>query len=184
MSMSATPDTGGTVGRTGTVAAIHTSKGGVPKRPCLLARVTVDGLAGDWQLDRRYHGGPDRAVCLYSLDRIMALREEGHPIVPGATGENVTLSGIDWDQVTPGARLQIGDVLLEVTAYADPCKTIRGAFHGERFVRIGQKVHPGWSRIYTRVLQGGELRPGDAVTLTPAPVPAPPAGTAAAPTRA
>lgn len=163
-----------TSGLTGTVASLQSSKGGVPKRPLLLARVTVEGLEGDWQLDRRDHGGPLRAVCVYSLDRIMALREEGHPIVPGATGENVTVAGLDWDQVRPGARLQLGEVLLEVTTYADPCRTIRGAFSDERFVRIGQKAHPGWSRIYTRVLQGGELRPGDAVVLTPAPMGAAP----------
>jgi MOSC domain-containing protein YiiM len=107
---------------------------------------------------------------VYSLEKIRALQAEGHPIDVGTAGENVTVEGIDWDLVVPGARLRLGEeVLLEVASFTSPCKTIRDSFTNGRFVRISQKLHPGWSRVYTRVLSEGDIRFGDAVELTPPP---------------
>ena len=105
---------------------------------------------------------------MYSLERIHALQAEGHPIDVGTAGENVTLEGIDWDLVVPGVRIRLGEeVLLEVTDFTDPCKTIRESFIDGRFVRISEKVHSGWSRVYARVLSEGEIRFGDPVELVP-----------------
>jgi len=103
------------------------------------------------------------------MDRIQALQQEGHPIDAGTAGENVTLKGIDWDLVVPGMRIKLGDeVLLEVTSFTSPCKTIRESFIDGRFVRISQKLHPGWSRVYARVVTEGEIRFGDHVEVIPA----------------
>ena len=90
--------------------SINISNGGVPKRPQLACHVGFDGLEGDRQRDLRYHGGPDRAVCLYSLELIEALRAEGHDIEPGAIGENLTVKGVDWTLMKPGATLAVGPV--------------------------------------------------------------------------
>lgn len=141
-------------------------KGGVPKRAVPSAEVTAAGVAGDKQRDLRYHGGPGRAVCLYALERIEALRAEGHPIEPGSTGENLTVAGLDWEAVAPGSRLRVGGrLLLEVTAYTVPCSNIAGSFAGGAFKRISQKLRPGWSRVYARVLAEGTVREGDPVEL-------------------
>jgi MOSC domain-containing protein YiiM len=129
--------------------------------------VSVSGLLGDSQSDTKHHGGPDRAVCVYSLERIHALREEGHPIDVGTAGENITVRGLDWEQVVPGARLRVGgEVLLEVASFTNPCKTIKGSFIDGRFVRIAQKFNPGWSRVYARVLSEGEINSGDPIELS------------------
>ena len=150
----------------GRVLRLNASDGGVPKRAVERARVTVDGLLGDSQRDRRHHGGPERALCLWSAERIEALVAEGHPVSPGSTGENVTVTGLDWSAVGPGARLVFaGGVELAVTDYATPCATIRDSFAGARFERIHQQRHPGWSRVYARVLVPGELRRGEALEL-------------------
>jgi MOSC domain-containing protein YiiM len=107
---------------------------------------------------------------VYSLERIRALQAEGHPIDIGTAGENVTVEGIDWELVVPGAQFRLGaEVLLEVASFTTPCKTIRDSFTDGRFVRISHKHHPGWSRVYTRVLSEGAIRFGDAVELTPPP---------------
>jgi len=152
------------------VASLHVSNGGVPKRPVGEAEVTHAGMSGDRQRNLKYHGGPDRALCLYAAERITALQQEGHPIAPGAVGENVVVEGVDWDRVVPGTRLRIGErVEVEITSYTVPCKTIRKAFVHERFTRISQKVHPGWSRVYARVVRVGVVRPGDRVDLVGAP---------------
>ena len=149
----------------GRLDSINVSGGGVPKRPIAEAAITVDGVVGDRQRDRRFHGGPDRAVTLFSTERIAALRAEGHPIEVGRTGENLTVSGIDWTRATPGARLAIGEVRLEITRYATPCANITGSFVAEDIARVAQKVNPGWSRLCARVLVPGQVRVGDAVTL-------------------
>src|SRR5262245_40744693 len=92
--------------------------GGVPKYRVPSAEVTPQGVIGDKQRDRRHHGGPKRAVSLYSDERIQALRAEGHPIAPGSAGENLTISGLDWPMLHIGDRLRIGErVLIEITGY-------------------------------------------------------------------
>lgn len=150
----------------GRVVQIGVSRGGVPKLPVSEALLSSAGVGGDRQNDRRHHGGPDRAVCLYSLEVIEALQREGHPIAPGSAGENVTVSGLDWDSIQPGVRLRVGEALLEVVSYTVPCKTIRASFVDERFERISPKTNPGWSRVYARVLTAGVAHPGDAVEIT------------------
>ncbi|MFQ5398942.1 MAG: MOSC domain-containing protein [Anaerolineae bacterium] len=149
---------------------INASNGGVPKRPLRSAEVNESGITVDRQRDTIHHGGPDRALCLFSLERIRALQTEGHPIFPGATGENVTVTGLDWGQIVPGTRLALGrEVVIEVTKYTAPCHNIRGSFLGEEFSRLAQKKHPGWSRVYARVLRTGRIKLGDAVTLLQGP---------------
>ena len=144
----------------GRVHSIQVSNGGVPKLGRSSARVTFDGLRGDRQSDLRHHGGRDRAVLLYSLELIEALRKEGHPIVPGSIGENLTLTGLDWSRLGPRVRLEIGPVVLEITTAASPCEKIAGSFHDGQFVRVSEKVHPGWSRLCARVLTEGEVTVG------------------------
>ncbi len=148
----------------GTVVSINVSQGGVPKRPVAGAQLGPSGLAGDAQR-WVHHGGPLRAVCLWSLERIEALRAEGHRLEPGAAGENLTLSGIDWERVSPGVELRVGEVRLRVTEYTRPCRKIAACFVGEDFERISQARCPGWSRVYASVVGGGAVRTGDPVEL-------------------
>lgn len=154
---------------TGVLVSINTSDGGVPKLPASECRIGVGGLAGDRQRDLRFHGGPDRAVCLYSLEVIQALQAEGHPIGVGSAGENLTVSGLDWGLMTPGRRVRAGEVLLELTKYAHPCANLVEYFRGGDSARISQKVHPGWGRLYARVLEEGIVRPGDPVEVLEVP---------------
>lgn len=149
-------------GYEGRIEQISVSRGGVPKRAVPEEMVNRFGLARDAQRDRRHHGGPERAVCLWSAEQVDALRAAGHPIQAGAAGENVTLRSVDWKRVIPGARVHLGDsVLVEVASYAAPCKTIAHVFSDGDFNRINQQVHPGTSRVYCRVVRGGVIRAGD-----------------------
>jgi MOSC domain-containing protein YiiM len=137
----------------------------VPKLSRPACAVRANGLEGDRQRDLRYHGGPARAVCLYSLELIRALQDEGHPIDAGSIGENFTVAGIAWEAMVPGAKLEVGDALLELTDYATPCSNLRPYFLGGMFVRVSQKKYPGWSRLYARVLREGTVHAADAVRV-------------------
>lgn len=149
----------------GRLESINSSRGGLPKTSMFEGMVTEQGLDGDRQRDLRYHGGPDRAVVLFSLDVIRALRGEGHPITVGTTGENLTVGEVDWTKVVPGVTLQVGGARILITKYTSPCAKVRTSFIGDNFMRIAQKLHPGWSRVSARVVEPGIVRIGDPVTL-------------------
>jgi MOSC domain-containing protein YiiM len=170
----------GTPTATGTVTGVQTSRGGVPKLPVDRDVISLRGLAGDRQKERRHHGRLWQAVSLWSVEVIDALRREGHDVAPGAAGENLTLSGLDWSTVRPGARLRIGpDAVLEVTSWAAPCKKIAHCFTGREFSRIDHDRRPGWARAYAAVLADGEVGPGDEALLEPPDGPAPANGRSA-----
>jgi len=148
------------------IVQISVSPGGVPKWPVPSARVTALGLEGDAQRDLEHHGGPERALCIFSQERIQALQAEGHPITPGSIGENLTIEGIDWNAVMPGTYLRLGeDVVVQVTRYTSPCLNITASFLHRDYSRVSQQRHPGDSRVYARVLREGSLTSGDPVQL-------------------
>jgi len=162
----------GTPPGAGSVAAVHRSAGGVPKVEVRgPVGVGPDGLDGDRQKVRRHHGRPSQALCLWSAEVISALAAEGHPVAPGSTGENLTLSGVDWRVLRPGVRLVLGEgddaPVAEVTGWADPCRTIAGSFLDGAFRRIDHARHPGCSRAYAAVVRPGEVSAGTPVTVLP-----------------
>ena len=131
------------------------------------AAVGRRGVDGDAQAERRHHGRPWQALCLWSAEVIDDLRGEGHPVHPGATGENITVSGIDWTTIRPGVRLQFGDVLAEISAFAEPCTKNARWFAERNFQRMAHALHPGWSRAYAWVLEPGQVAAGDSVVVEP-----------------
>jgi MOSC domain-containing protein YiiM len=145
---------------------INISDGGVPKRPVLEAVITKTGVEGDRQRNLNVHGGPDRAVCLYSQELIERLQDEGHSIEAGSSGENLTLAGLEWEKLKLGDRLQIGpEVQIEIMNYTTPCDQNAQWFRDRDYKRVSQKKNPGWSRLYAKVLREGVVRPGDAVEV-------------------
>jgi MOSC domain-containing protein YiiM len=150
----------------GLIFQLNCSDGGVPKLPVAEAEVMPTGLVCDRQAHPKIHGGPKRALCLFALERIEELRREGHPITPGSVGENVTVKGLDWSELQPGVRLALGDeVVVEITSYTNPCNSIAGSFIKGNYSRIAQKKHPGYSRLYARVISTGRLRVGQRVRV-------------------
>ena len=139
--------------------------GGVPKYAIKNAFIGKYNVKGDKQNDTKHHGGINRAVCLFSMDLISDLKKEGHPIFPGSTGENLTIEGMDWKSFKIGDRIKFGEVEIQLTGPATPCKTIAKSFKNGEFVRISEKKHPGWSRWYAKVLKEGIVNLDDAVLI-------------------
>jgi MOSC domain-containing protein YiiM len=164
----------------GRVAQVSTSRGGVPKLHVAGAWVSRDGLDGDGHTEPpTIHGGPQRAVCLYSLEQIARVRADGHPVDgPGALGENLTLGGVDLGALGPGTRLAIGEggLVLEVVSYAAPCQAVAHCFTDGRIARISPMSHVADARRYCAVVAEGPVTQGDEVTVIarmPAVPPAP-----------
>ena len=150
----------------GRVESLQASGGGVPKPSVPVAEIDPGGLVGDLQGNRRHHGRPWQAVCLFSADLVAALRNEGHPITAGGAGENITISGVDWSRLRGGLTITIGDVDLRTSSPAAPCSKIGGCFTERHWTRIDHVERPGWARWYASVRTSGNVAPGDTVSIT------------------
>ncbi len=145
----------------------RTSATGIFKRPTI-ASVHVGrlGLDGDTVIDGSVHGGPDQAVYVYGSDDYdwWSFRF-GRPLEPGIFGDNLTIDELGSTTIAVGDRLAIGDaVVLEVTAPRTPCNTLARRIGDPQFVkRFRDAERPG---LYCRVIAEGDVRVGDAVTLT------------------
>ena len=153
---------------TGLVMAVNISPGGVPKRPIAGARLRWRGLDGDaHSTPEPVHGTPEQAACLYAIEAVERVRADGHQAFPGAYGENLTLAGLDWAGLRRGDRMRIGSSgpLIELTDYAPPCDTQARWFVDGRYGRISARAHPEDARWYARVVEEGDVAPGDEVHL-------------------
>jgi len=139
---------------------LNISGGGMPKFPVPSARVTRDGVAGDWQKNRKYHGGPDRAVCLYSEELYTEMRNDGVDAGNGAFGENFTTRGLDLQGLAVGDRLRVGaNCVIQITDVRVPCRQLKK--WDERMPRliVGRS---GW---LAKVVTEGEVRAGDPIVV-------------------
>jgi hypothetical protein len=150
-----------------TVTGLFLGPGGVPKEPVPRVEVDHGGVVGDRQAARVHHGRPWQALCLWDTAVVDRFRAEGHvDLVPGAAGENISLSGLEWSRVRPGVRLRLGDVLAEVSAYAEPCRKNARWFADGDPDRMHHR-HGPVSRVYATVLEPGPVAVGDAALLEP-----------------
>ena len=161
----------GVAHQVGQVTHLAVSGGGVPKLGVDAFEVGWSGAAGDAQADRRHHGRPFQALCLWSADVIAALRAEGHPVAAGSAGENVTVAGVDWATLRPGTIVRIGAAVAEISSHATPCAKNAGWFPDRQFRRIDHDEHPGWSRLYATVLEPGAVSVGDPFEVEPTDAP-------------
>ena len=150
----------------GVVTQLNAGKGGVPKGAVDTVTVGFGGVAGDVQNTRQHHGRPWQALCIWSADVIDAFNAQGHHLFPGAAGENITVRGLPWADVRAGVRLQIGEVLCEVSAYAFPCKQNAAWFADGDFMAMWSG-NGSVSRVYATVLEPGGIATGDAAILEP-----------------
>ena len=150
----------------GRIQSLQVSGGGVPKTPIPLAEIGPAGISVDVQGNRKHHGRPWQAICLYSVERLAELRSEGHPVGAGTTGENLTIAGVDWSRMRGGLTIAIGEVALVTSSPAAPCQKIADSFVDRNWNRIDHGEHPGWARWYASVVRGGTVHPGDEVTVT------------------
>jgi len=150
----------------GSIAQVNVSAGGLPKLPVPSAEVSWRGVAGDRQATRVHHGRPWQALCLWGTEVIDQFRAEGHPIAPGLAGENITLTGLPWDEMRPGVRLRLGTVLCEVSLYALPCFQNKAWFIDGEFEVMHHERGPV-SRVYATVLEPGVVATGDEAVLEP-----------------
>jgi len=109
----------------GRIYQINRGRGGVPKYPVDRVLFTRNGLEGDYQRSKKHHGGVEKAVCLYSLENLARLKEQGFLVFPGALGENVTTNDIDHNRIRIGDVFKLGkQVKIKIMDLRTPCYKI------------------------------------------------------------
>lgn len=111
--------------------------------------IVDDAHAGDWH----------RQVSLLAIESIAKMQALGLDVTTGDFAENITTEGVDLVSLPIGSRMQIGNALLEVTQIGKECHTRCAIYH-----QAGDCVMPK-EGIFAAVLTGGEVRPGDQITL-------------------
>jgi MOSC domain-containing protein YiiM len=127
-------------------------------------KITSLGITEDFIGSPKHHGGPDQAVYVFgAADYEWWSRELGRELAPGTFGDNITISELESAQFNIGDRLQMGDVILEVTAPRIPCSTLATRMGDPQFVKKYRDAErPG---LYCRVLAEGEIEAGAEVTV-------------------
>jgi MOSC domain-containing protein YiiM len=143
----------------GRLQQLNISSGGMPKKPIESAMVTVDGVKGDWQKNRKYHGGPNRAICIYSEELYQGLRDSGMNVKNGDIGENFTTRGINLQHLKKGDRLKVGECIIELADIRVPCHQLRKWDADLPELIVGRS---GW---VAKVVKEGMVKTGDAIIV-------------------
>lgn len=137
------------------VAVCISEKKGERKKPVPQVELRVNhGIVGD-----AHAGEWHRQVSMLARESIEKMRRLGLDVDNGDFAENITTSGIDLPSLPIGARLQIGNVEVEVTQIGKECHTRCAIFH-----QAGDCVMPK-EGIFVKVLSGGLVSPGDPVLI-------------------
>lgn len=144
----------------------HEERTAIDKRTVMgVVDVGPEGLAGDSQVDRRFHGGVERAVYAYAQDDAAhwatALARD---VPPGLLGENLRISGLDVSGAHVGERWHTSrGLVLEVSGPRMPCRTLQGFLDVPDMIsRFTSAGRPG---AYLRVVEPGEVAAGDRISV-------------------
>lgn len=136
------------------------------KQP-IAERVKVESLtiAGDAQVDRRFHGGANKAVYAYPSEHYKFWHNEFPEMaLPfGIFGENLTTHGLIETEVCVGDRIRAGTAELVVTEPRFPCFKLGIRFGRKDVIRKFQKSRK--SGIYFSVAKPGELQVNDFIEI-------------------
>lgn len=125
----------------------------------------TEDVENDHVLDRRYHGGIDKACYLYSPDHYpyWQIKYPDQDWKWGMFGENLTVTGLDESEIRIGDRYQIGDALVQVSQPRQPCFKLGVRFGDQNVVK--DFWNSPYSGVYVRVLKSGAVKKGDELLL-------------------
>jgi MOSC domain-containing protein YiiM len=126
-------------------------------------KASVFGLEGDVQVDLKNHGGKDKAIYVYTVENYRFWERElkKSPFPFGQFGENFTVSGMPDESVHIGDIFQIGKIIVQVTQPRVPSFKLGIKMGDPSFVNVF--LTSGRTGFYFRVLEDGEVCPGDAI---------------------
>jgi MOSC domain-containing protein YiiM len=148
----------------------------------LLARLGVEGdVHAGVKVKHRWRVAHDpnqpnlRQVHLIHAELHDELRAAGFDVSAGQMGENVTTRGIDLLALPTGTRLRLGTTaVVEVTGLRNPCHQLDNFQSGLMKAVLGRDEQGNLIRkagVMGIVLEDGEVRPGDPISVELPPEP-------------
>ncbi|WP_375723686.1 MOSC domain-containing protein [Arcobacter sp. KX21116] len=131
------------------------------------AYLTDIGFNGDDQFNKKYHGGPNKAVLFYSsltyekVNEVLNINLDYKEISP--LGENILVSDIAEDDICVGDILKLGEAIVQVTQPREPCNVLSINTKNKEMLKTVMKYgYTGW---YAKVLEEGVVKQTDNVEL-------------------
>jgi len=122
-------------------------------------------VKNDHVIDRKHHGGKDKAVYVFSKSNY-AYFEKIYPEIEfyyGIFGENITVDQLSEKEVFIGDIFQIGDAQIQVSQPRIPCFKLGIVFNNQKMVK--DFLNSSYCGIYFRVLQSGFVKKEDELKL-------------------
>ncbi|WP_372948175.1 MOSC domain-containing protein [Mariniphaga sp.] len=132
------------------------------EHPIFLGKEDVEN---DHVMDRKYHGGVDKACYLYSAEHYSYWKKFYPELeIPwGMFGENLTVEGLYENEINVGDTFEIGEAVVQATQPRQPCYKLGIRFQNPKVVK--QFVDSGFPGVYVRVLKNGKVKTGDKMIL-------------------
>lgn len=129
---------------------------GIEKQRVQEVYLSSQGFEGDDVADKKHHGGPDRAVCLYPAEHYIQWEQElGKTLPVAAFGENLTVTNMLEADVCIGDIYKIGDAVIQITQGRIPCSTIDR--YTEANTLLKRLIETGYTGFLARVLEEGTI---------------------------
>lgn len=128
----------------------------------ILAKTDVEN---DHVVDRKYHGGSDKACYIFSADDYECWKIK-YPDLEwnwGMFGENITIEGLKESEIFIGSQYSIGTAIVEVSEPRQPCFKLGIRFNTQKVLK--DFISNGKSGVYLRVLKQGVVTIGDEFKL-------------------
>lgn len=118
------------------------------------------GVVGDTVGDTKHHGGAQKAVYAFAREELDYWEARlSTTLVDGSFGENLTTSGIAWEEAIVNQRFRVGSAELEVSVSRTPCRTFAGWMGVPGWIKqFSEHARTG---SYLRVVVPGVVHTGD-----------------------
>jgi MOSC domain-containing protein YiiM len=113
------------------------------------------GLKGDSHAGR----DPDRQVSLFSSEVLRQMESEGFKVPAEELSTNLLTEDIPLDSLKPGARLRIGETVIEIVEARRPCRNITKIDN-----RLPKRLYGQCGQLGL-IVKGGEVRTGDDIEV-------------------
>lgn len=151
------------IGQLSTIGPAKTPTGIVKIHSDITHEISEMGLNGDIQVDKRVHGGPEKAIYHYPAEHYSLLQEAlphlSDSFIPGSIGENISTHGLIDTEVHIGDTFRLGSAIVQVSQPRRPCWKVNHKYGNAHIASLlMSEAISGW---YYRVLEAGQLRLGD-----------------------
>ncbi len=141
------------------ILAVNVSEGGIPKQPVKGARIFTSGVEGDaHNHDKHYRD--IQVVCLQDIEALEELNREGYDLKVGTTGENLTVQGLNVNELPIGTLLEFpSGAVIEISKVRQPCYVLDA---------IDPKLKDdieGRCGMYAKVIKEGAVQPHDTIQV-------------------